>query len=143
LTFILNGGFLDDNNRFFLFKKTIESFSIFGSGIFGDRVVLDGTYPHNLFLELISHYGFIFGPFLIFLLLVNLLKGLFKENSSVKFFFISLLSIGFYKTIITGTYITEPGFYALIGILVCFANHKSSYLKVKYKNEISKGSFQF
>ena len=81
----------------------------------GDRVHL-GTYPHNLFLELLLQYGWVIGLFLCVLLLVLLVKALLKKNRPEFVFIVLLLPCGFFKLMVTGSYLNqEPAFYALLG----------------------------
>ena len=51
-----------------VWEKIIEA-PLLGYGIYADRVFLDGTYSHNIFLEFCVNYGLVLGTLLMILLL--------------------------------------------------------------------------
>lgn len=118
LSFIVQDNFFDGDSRLNLFNNSIKYINLTGYGMFGDRLLLDGTYPHNIFLEILLHFGYIIGTLIILLVSFLFLRTGITKNIYSRILFFSFLSIGFFKLLITGTYLTEPGFYILLGISV-------------------------
>jgi hypothetical protein len=82
--------------------------------------------PHNSFIHLHSLYGFMFFPF-VFFLLKRLISHI-KENS---FFFIALLLLLFRAWIDTFFFF---GIYDFLIFLFLLYNFKSKYINLKYDN---------
>ena len=93
---------------------------IFGGGLFSDRVQLE-TYVHNLLLEFFCDFGVIFGIILFFSLLVLIIK---KVMCNMNFMHITWailwvsIILGFCKLFLSGSYLEEPYFFFLLGLLV-------------------------
>ena len=95
---------------------------VFGGGIFSDRTIIGG-YAHLLPLELICDFGvFPGGVLFIFLLIVIVKKAaIIKDFTDIRWaiLWVAIIS-GFGKLFISGSYLEEPYFYFLIGLL---SNH--------------------
>ena len=78
---LLSGSFSDDNGRSAIQKAALELIKTggpFGRGIYGDRPALSqyhfAGFPHNLFLELLTNYGWLLGGAMCAIVCVNILK---------------------------------------------------------------------
>lgn len=127
---IINGNFLSSvGNRNRLYSLAMEYISenwFHGLGFVNDRIYLAqhvgtldeilGTYPHNIFLELGMQFGLVPGVIVI-LFLIWLFYTTYRRQDNVqkKLFYIILLSIGIFPLLVSGSYLTTPYFYALLG----------------------------
>lgn len=117
---IQEGEFLNDSGRGKIQAHVIEKLDIFGRGLYGDRVLTSrGGYAHNLFLELLCHYGYFLGGALCVTVLVYVIHGLFSVNNRIRFLVIVMMSTGFFKLFLSGSYLNqEPALYVLLGLCV-------------------------
>ncbi len=102
-----------------LYKTVLDSFyanPILGIGLAGDRVILEGTYAHNIFLELLAHFGFVAGLFIIVAILYIFIKDLFVKDRNKYDIFIIWLAIGFIPLFISGSYLLDSRFWILLGL---------------------------
>ena len=95
----------------------------FGYGLFGDRALLNGSYCHNIFYELLVNFGVLIGGALFITLVISLATSLFrtKVNSA---FYTMLLCAGFIKLFLSSSYIIDPMFFMLLGALFSTGNAK-------------------
>lgn len=116
------GTIADDNGREELYRpiaEIINNGNLLGYGMAGDRILLNGIYVHNIFLEMLVSYGVFGGPIIILLLLGLIIRSLIRCRLNVDFeFLVLLLCPGFIKLILSWSYIAEPFFYFLIGYCV-------------------------
>lgn len=98
----------------------------FGMGIGQERAALSdnyqddvGWYPHNLFLEVLLHYGIIIGViiivFLIYLMYISFIKN---KNDITRNIWLMLFSIGFMPLMFSGSYTNWPLFWLFLGLSV-------------------------
>jgi len=102
-----------------LYKTVSDSIfanPILGTGLAGDRFVLGGTYSHNIFLELLAHFGFIAGFFIIVAILTILIKNLFIKDINKYNIFIIWLAIGFIPLFVSSSYLIDFRFWTLLGL---------------------------
>lgn len=93
----------------------ISNQPFFGYGIAGDRVFLNGTYPHNIFLELLVHFGVIIGGLLIISLLILSLNCIFFEkDSTIRNIGIIFFSVGFVGLVFSGSYLEKSNFWIFL-----------------------------
>lgn len=126
--YYLNESLMDDSGRSFLsglVKESIIDKPIFGCGIMGDRYILDGSYVHNIFLEIWCQFGVILGSGILISLFVVLLKPLFLridvENKLFIFMFISMVIP---KLMLTGSYLHESNLFFLLGMCISLIRQK-------------------
>ena len=92
--------------------------SLFGYGIAGTERIIR-TYPHNLGLEMLHSFGLIPGILVMGMLTYTIIKKYFRcRNEYDRCFLMLLLCSGFIKLFMSGTFLTEPFFFFLIGF--CF-----------------------
>lgn len=129
-TIIEENRFFEDSGRFDLVKAIFSSLStnIFGIGLFGDRV-LTGMYSHNIFVEILSSFGFFIGMFLIISLLFVLLKAYKYSFKSNHLFFISLVGFCFFPLMTSDSFLEYPYFYLLLGYSIKLIEEKMSMNK--------------
>jgi len=89
---------------------------LFGVGIAGDRVYLNGSYSHNIFLEIISGFGVIIGTLIILLLGLLIVKSLFSKNSKAANYVLIWFSVGFVPLIVSGSYLIDFKFWIFLGV---------------------------
>ena len=111
--------------------KALVDSPILGLGLAGDRLLVGGSYVHNLFLEILLHFGIIVGSFclgLFFLLIINILvKGNDLEYELAAIWF----GLGFMPLMVSHTYLTAINFWILAGLLLgapskCGRNRKGT-----------------
>lgn len=109
----------DDSGRGELRTTLLANLSIFGSGLYGDIVINEGSYAHNFFLELLVHYGLLLGPILIIAVLALLKKGLFVKDPTRRLLVFALFCCTIIKLLLSSSYLSrEPTLYALLGLCV-------------------------
>ena len=80
------------------------------------KVMLYGTYAHNIYVELIFQFGIIVGLLLCILLTYNLIK-LYVNSKGLYAVFVSVFIVnGFVHLLLSGSYLNNPHFYVLLGL---------------------------
>lgn len=116
---MLAGEMLNSSGRDDIADKLLNNLNIFGHGMMGDRVICSGVYAHNLFLELIIDFGIIFGTVLSIAIITVVVGGVLRKIKQKQVWIILLLSTGFLKLMLSGSYLSlEPAFYVLMGLCV-------------------------
>lgn len=133
ITILLTENIDFSSGRIPIYKYTIERIvdkPIFGYGIAGDRIFLNGTYPHNIFLEILVHFGVISGSIIIIMLIFywfsSMVRSKNKEEVDLAIIF---FGIGLVNLLISGSYITSSNFWLFMAI--CIDSVHGS--KIKYK----------
>ncbi|HWL26471.1 MAG TPA: O-antigen ligase family protein [Ureibacillus sp.] len=91
---------------------------ILGVGITGDRALLNGTYSHNIFLEILVNYGVLIGSFVI-IFLFTLIVGIFFVKDPMTYnLSIIWISIGFVSLFVSGSYLTDLSFWTFLGVML-------------------------
>ena len=112
-----NSASLDErSNLSALLKESINKNWLFGIGIFGDSILL-GVYVHNIFLEILSGYGIIFGSMLMIAMVVSLLYLFKRADKNDKEFIIILLFSYLLKLFVSSSFLIDTGFWFMVGIL--------------------------
>ena len=100
-----------------LFASVNENF-LFGTGLCSDRT-LAGNYAHNIALEMWIEFGVIIGTLILIALFVTFLRGyLVSTDSAEKGLIITLICSSFLKLFLSGSFMDDRWFFALIGICV-------------------------
>lgn len=114
---ILNNTMFYDSGRGDIQEKIINSYTVLGLGLYGDRVASGGSYAHNFFIEVMSQFGYAFGPIVIGVVLVIILNGVLSKNNEIRNLATIFLSTGFIKLLLSGSYLNqEPAFYILLAL---------------------------
>lgn len=101
-----------------LYKEIINQIflhPVIGIGIAGDRVYTGG-YVHNIFLEIISGFGVIFGTIIIVILCYIILKVFKCRDKHKANLALVWLCIGFIPLLVSGSYLTEFQLWIFMGI---------------------------
>jgi O-antigen ligase len=117
-----------------IFSDTINNIilnPILGHGIAGDRVFLNGTYPHNIFLEILAQFGIILGGISSLILLTYWFKSVFlNKNKTNQHLAIIFAGLGLISLFFSGSYLTSSNFWLFMAICISsvhFTKHKLSF----------------
>ena len=146
---ILGGAYFLDNSRVSLVEYSIEllkQYPLLGVGVGNDRLLLAnkigvanslsevvGWYPHNIFLEILLHFGIIIGSILIIYMLRIMYVSVRKiKNKDVIDIISIFIGIGFFPLFFSSSYIESPIFFVLIGM--CLYQYEMYMSRTKKKN---------
>jgi hypothetical protein len=124
---MLNNNMGDADGRGIITAIVVENIKlhpVIGYGIFGDRVFLDGTYPHNILLEIITQYGIIIGSVIVMGILGLLIFGM--KNKPWRNLTLIFTTYVILSALFSGSYITTPSFWMMIGVLFNAASNAAS-----------------
>lgn len=127
LTMLSNQSFFDDSGRSAIQKTIMDNIGFLPKGLYYDRVVADGSYAHNLFLELAIQYGIMLGGSIIVWLCYQVARSVFavSKDSTASTVLYSLIASGLMKLMFSGSYLlNEPCFWLLIGLILNLYNAK-------------------
>lgn len=127
LSMLISGTIDSDSGRGDIAKIIIDNIlnnNLWGHGIYGDRYFLNGTYAHNVFLEVWLDFGIILGTLVLLFLIVFITKTFLRSND--KKLFLLFFSLGFMPLLVSGSYLGRIEFSILIGFLIVTnnQNHK-------------------
>ncbi len=118
--------------RLEIFTNTISYIiqrPILGYGIVGDRVFLNGTYPHNIFLELIAQFGVAIGGLIISIFVICWIKGLFfNKNKTEQHLAIIFAGTGLISLFYSGSYLTSSNYWLFMGICISSINFRNRFI---------------
>ncbi len=77
-----------------------------------------GTYAHNFFLEMWTHYGIFFGSIIIAFVMINVIKLIIKVDKDKCFIAYAVVCAGFVMLMLSSSYLLKESFFFLMGI--CF-----------------------
>ena len=126
-----------DSGRSLLMTKALQSITLVGRGLFADRAILNGSYAHNLFIELLVHYGYIIGGMLCCYILWLIISALLKTKKPEWRLIVMLIPNGFIMLMLSNSYLLQnPCFYALLGICIN-ALHKTPSMSFTSKAHLA------
>lgn len=100
--------------------ENIDAHPVIGSGLMSDRIVLDGVYTHNLFLEIINAFGLPLGVFLIIALGFLLIRGFLGTRSiAYKNYICIFFAASVIRLLFSYSFMEDIHFYMMLG--VCFS----------------------
>lgn len=129
----------EENVYSVVLPKIMES-PIVGWGLGGDRYFLDGSYSHNIFIEVFIHYGIFVGTALFLWLLFYCIRMFFssrtKQIPGEREMFVMMFLYGFVPMLVSGSYLTNFSFAIFIGYLISLKRHqqKAQIVIAKYNN---------
>lgn len=131
LELLARGEIMNDTGRKPILNMSIDMIRehVFeGNGIGADMRVM-GTYPHNIFVEVLLQYGIVFGSLLLLGLIFFIIKDFFRTDDKQLYLF--YFCIGFVPTMVSGTYLQEMTFWIFVGYLAREKqdNHVKEYHK--------------
>lgn len=104
---LLEGEIFSDSSRGEIQKTIIVGFTLLGRGLYGDRVVGDGHYSHNLIIELISQWGYLLGTLIVVLLGVLFFKGFRTKNQTLRLLILAFFSSSVVKLMLSESYLAH------------------------------------
>ncbi len=118
---LLEDEFLDDSGRERIrqtLNQALMDRPFIGYGIAGERPLVF-AYSHSIIYDLMMHFGVIVGFGLFALLCIAIVKNMVATHisKSEKTILIFMISCSFIKLFMSGSYINEPNFFLLLGIL--------------------------
>ena len=119
---IISGSLLSDSGRSEIYDLTIsriEDNALFGIGVGGELSYMK-SYPHNIFLELLLHYGLFAGGLICLIILVATAKSLYISRFNCSFEVVLLCS-GFIPLLLSGTYLQSPlcWVFMAVALVIC------------------------
>lgn len=98
-----------------------------GFGLYTDRIVGDGYFAHNFFVEVWYQFGYIIGSAIAIAFLLLVVYALRKsKNITSSIFIVAIFCACFLQMMFSSSYLQNTGFYFLIGL--CVQNiRKSQY----------------
>ena len=130
LTMLSEQSFFDDSGRSAIQKTIMDNIGFLPKGLYYDRIAANGSYAHNLFLELAIQYGILLGGLIIVWLCYHVVQSVFavSKNPTARVVLYSLIASGLMRLMFSGSYLlNEPGFWLLIGLMLNYCN--SEYAK--------------
>lgn len=119
---LASGDFFDSSGRDNIAETLLQAIHenpIWGYGIASDRVITEGSYAHNLALELWTSFGIVVGSILLLAIINIIAYGWIKaQDVKNRFFLLVLFVSGFLKLFISSTYLAEGLFFMLLGFCV-------------------------
>lgn len=99
-----------------------------GWGIGGDRYFLDGSYSHNIFIEVYIHYGIFIGTALFAWLFLYCIRMFFSSRTKhipgERDMFMMTFLYGFVPKFVSGSYLIDFSFAIFIGYLISLKTHQ-------------------
>ena len=135
LSMLIKGRIMYDSGRFDIWRgvwSKIEEKPILGWGIAGNMTYLKSS-PHNIFLEILFHYGIPIGCVIVFfIILVNIYMVLIKKKDE---FFTVLMASAFVPLLLSNSYTQAPLFWIFIasGIGNMFRVKRGQVALIAYK----------
>ncbi len=135
----LSGDFTVSNSRTQIQDAVMHYLNenpIFGLGIYGDRRVAGGHYAHNIFIEILSHYGYVVGGILLITIATYVVRTyLFasRNGDGVSILVLMLLLGCNLKLVVSGSYLLEPFFFFLIGYCTAQLRRRKEMLREEVK----------
>lgn len=131
--YFIEGMIDDDSGRAIIQSKiisAIETSPAFGYGVFGDRLFIGGSYPHNLLLEIFCQFGIVVGGGLLITLLFVFIDAIRKSNGFFERLFVFMLIIMvIVKLMLSGSYLHETWLFFLIGVCLQIMRRNKNTIK--------------
>ncbi|MHA2100263.1 MAG: O-antigen ligase family protein [Candidatus Kariarchaeaceae archaeon] len=128
VTMFLEGNAAELSGRDWLYSTTWNSIlesPFLGHGIFGDRVILDGDYCHNILLEIFHNFGFLFGAGLILLISIATIRVYLNSNSENRKLLLMFFCYSIIPLMASTSYLQDPKFGIFIGSLFVLKKNTS------------------
>ena len=133
---LLSGNISDDNGRKAIQTSVMNNWNnmpFFGYGVLGDRQFAEGSYSHNIFIELITSFGYLFGVFIIAFIALSLFLK-FKWDKECRGLLLLIAAFVIVKMIISGSFATETMFFIFLGCSFNFRSTKRIVTKKRQTN---------
>lgn len=132
LDLFLSGGIDYDSGRDYLYEKSLREIKLHpftGIGLWGDRVLLDGYYCHNFFIEVLLDFGLFVGLILLLWFLYFMVKAFVttKDDKDKRDSLLILVASGLIPSFVSGSYLTSSSMGLLFGYVFFLANQRKRY----------------
>lgn len=131
LALLVSGEMTENTGREAIYELAVSKMwerPFLGYGVFGDRVFLDSTYCHNIFLELAIDFG-VFVSTLLILSLLGLLLWILPKLSRENLVFLLLLALAsIFPLCLSSSYLIDFRLFLFLGYVY------KLYRKYSYKN---------
>lgn len=107
----------------------VRSAGIWPTGLYADRVVLDGRYVHNIALEVLVHFGLVIGPVLLLLFAFITIKSLIRADKLQFELLLMWLSMGLVPLVVSASYLHHMHFWILMGLVFRISGKKRFNIK--------------
>lgn len=116
-------------DRAALIEKITSNLGFWGHGIYSDRLVLDGQYVHNFFLEILYQFGVFIGLFIILFVLIFIYTSYRnsrkKQDDFLLFGCVILISLLSVKLMFSASYLGDRPVWFFAGITyLAYKNQK-------------------
>lgn len=105
-----------------------------GVGWWSEDTVMDGIFPHNVFLQIMTEFGII-GLALFAIALIIIIKRLFKSNISIYFALAYIVSIGMGRLMVSSMFWVRPEFWLILGLFVFKDNRTEDEQLIDYNEK--------
>lgn len=122
-----SGNMMDDSSRTRLYDYFLSQLMenpLMGIGLFGDRIVTNGSYCHNIILEICLNWGLLMGPVIIAFIVYNIIKTYIKLDQQNKNLYLIFIFIGILPFLFSSSYLIDNGFAFLIGMTVLLSSKR-------------------
>lgn len=129
IQFLAEGQFTNDSNRFDKYSEVwgiIANNPFFGKGLFGDRVILNGSYSHNIILELFIDFGILGGGFLLVLLFRLFFLSYRDGDDRARKLLLLFFFFGFIPFLFSSSYLINSSFSLFLASIFMFQNNSKS-----------------
>lgn len=105
---------------------TIWNHPLFGVGLFGDRVLLEGAYCHNFFIEVLMDFGVLFGLAIFVVLICLFLRSLRATKTGNRDLLLVFTFGSLLPHMVSGSYLISNNVALWIGLVVILSVDSSS-----------------
>lgn len=95
---------------------------ILGKGIYGDRVILQGSYCHNFFVELLINWGIPITILLLGVLIFKIIKIYFRIHREARNIFIIFFLTAIFPLLVSNSYLNDNQLFSFLGMILFFQN---------------------
>lgn len=119
-------GRVDDRNPLYaLGLNSVLTSPFLGVGLWGDRVLINGSYVHNIVVEILMDFGLLIGGVLIiFFILIGVVKFL-RLDKKHKNDFVAYTLMCIAPLMFSSSYLISPEFGIYVGLMTLLFNNKS------------------
>lgn len=104
--------------------NALNEHPIGGFGLFGDRVLLEGAYCHNFFLEICLNFGIFLGLFLILAMLFCFIKS-WRISKGDNRDFLLIITFGcFLPYMVSGSYLVSNNIALWLGVMLLLIKNR-------------------
>lgn len=131
ITMLNEGEITNDTGREHFYSECLDAIMnhpLFGIGLFGDRVLLDGSYCHNIIIEVLLDFGVLFG-LAIFIVLIRLFLNSLSVTKVRNRDLLMIFTFGsFLPFMLSGSYLISNNVALWIGFMLYLSEtYKKSY----------------